>query len=233
MIGYFDYSVWLTYCSLLSAAAGIFITFTGNGHPYIGAMFLLFSGLCDAFDGRVARTKKDRTQSQISYGIQIDSLSDLVAFGVLPACIGAALLRRTLMTEAADASRWCSITARIPIAVFIIVFAIYIMAAFIRLAWFNVTEEEMQRSGKKVREFYTGLPVTSAALIFPSFLLIEHFLSYDISFVYYILLLATAAAFVSKFKVKKPTSAGLLLMVGVGALEFAVILIIRMIMRHG
>lgn len=137
------------------------------------------------------------------------------------------------MTEAADASRWCSITARIPIAVFIIVFAIYIMAAFIRLAWFNVTEEEMQRSGKKVREFYTGLPVTSAALIFPSFLLIEHFLSYDISFVYYILLLATAAAFVSKFKVKKPTSGGLLLMVGVGALEFAVILIIRMIMRHG
>jgi hypothetical protein len=44
------------------------------------------------FDGKVARTKKDRTEQEKSFGIQIDSLSDLVSFGVLPAVIGFAMV---------------------------------------------------------------------------------------------------------------------------------------------
>lgn len=60
----------------------------GMGHPYLGMFFLLFSGLCDTFDGKVARSKKDRTTQMKKFGIQIDSLSDLIAFGMLPACIG-------------------------------------------------------------------------------------------------------------------------------------------------
>ena len=80
MIGFFDYTVWLTYASLISAVVGIFTCFAGAGHPYLGAMCLLFSGLCDAFDGKVARTKKDRTPMQKKYGIQIDSLADIIAF---------------------------------------------------------------------------------------------------------------------------------------------------------
>lgn len=39
-------------------------------------------------DGRIARTKKDRTEQEKRFGIQIDSLNDLVCFGVLPAAIG-------------------------------------------------------------------------------------------------------------------------------------------------
>lgn len=39
------------------------------------------------FDGRVARTKKNRTAEQKGFGIQIDSLCDIVAFGILPAVI--------------------------------------------------------------------------------------------------------------------------------------------------
>lgn len=91
MIGYYNYTVWLTYASLLSACLGIGVSLHGAGHPYWGVFFLLLSGLCDAFDGRVARRKKDRSQMEKKYGIQIDSLADLVAFGVLPACIGEAL----------------------------------------------------------------------------------------------------------------------------------------------
>ena len=93
MLGYYDYTVILTYFSLISAGVGIFLCLSGNGHPYLGVFFLLFCGLCDAFDGKVARTKRDRTPEQRCFGIQIDSLSDLVAFGVLPACIGIAMLR--------------------------------------------------------------------------------------------------------------------------------------------
>ena len=81
MIGFFDYTVWLTYASLLSAIVGIFVSLSGFGHPFIGTFFLLFSGLCDAFDGKVARTKPNRTKMERNYGIQIDSLADLVAFG--------------------------------------------------------------------------------------------------------------------------------------------------------
>ena len=69
------------------------------GHPYIGMLFLLFCGLCDAFDGKVARTKKNRTERMKKFGIQIDSLSDLVAFGVLPACIGIAMMRSSIYYE--------------------------------------------------------------------------------------------------------------------------------------
>ena len=92
MIGIFDYTVILTYLSLLSAGTGIIVSLHGNGHPYWGVFFLLICGICDLFDGKVARTKKNRTEMERNFGIQIDSLSDMVAFGVLPACIGVSLL---------------------------------------------------------------------------------------------------------------------------------------------
>ena len=87
MIGFYDYTVVLTYLSLMSGATGIMLCLNGIGHPYLGMFFLLFSGLCDTFDGKVARTKKNRTEQMKNFGIQIDSLSDLVAFGLLPASI--------------------------------------------------------------------------------------------------------------------------------------------------
>ena len=92
MLGYYNYTVILTYLSLVSAGLGITISLMGAGHPFLGTFFLLFCGLCDAFDGEIARRKKDRTEDEIKFGVQIDSLSDLVAFGVLPAIIGEAMI---------------------------------------------------------------------------------------------------------------------------------------------
>jgi len=99
MIGFYNYTMFLTYMSLVSASLGIMLSLSGGGHPFIGCFFLLFSGFCDAFDGKVARTKKNRTHMEREFGIQIDSLSDLVAFGVLPACIGVALMRTSRYFE--------------------------------------------------------------------------------------------------------------------------------------
>ena len=42
---------------MISATCGIIFCLNNIGHPYIGMLFLLFCGLCDAFDGKVARTK--------------------------------------------------------------------------------------------------------------------------------------------------------------------------------
>ena len=72
MLGIWDYTVVLTYCSLLSAVTGILVSLDGHGHPYIGVMFLLLCGLCDTFDGRVARSKKNRTKKEKDFGVQID-----------------------------------------------------------------------------------------------------------------------------------------------------------------
>ncbi len=221
MIGFYDYTVWLTYASLLSAIAGIFVCFSGQGHPFIAAFFLLFSGLCDAFDGRVARTKPNRTKTERNYGIQIDSLADLVAFGVLPACIGSALYQMT-EKNVPDSAMTC-----IPYAVLVALFGVYVLAALVRLAYFNVTEEENQAKGQMVRKVYTGLPVTSAALIFPTFLLISYLTPADIAVGYYAVMLLTAFLFVSKISVRKPGFRGIMIMVAFGAAEFALFLILR------
>lgn len=223
MIGFYDYTVWLTYLSLISAVVGIFVAQAGPGHPYIAAIFLLISGLCDAFDGMVARTKPGRTDQQKRYGIQIDSLSDLVAFGVLPACIGVALYRSMLLLEPQAEQ---AVVLAVPYAVYVAVFAIYILAALIRLAYFNVIAEENCAAGKATKT-YIGLPVTSAALIFPAFLLLRHLLGRDIAIFYYGVMLLTAGLFVSRFSLRKPGKRGILLMVAFGALEFILILVVK------
>ena len=76
LIGFYDYTVILTYLSLISAVGGIALV--TSGHPILATFCLLFSGLCDMFDGKVARSKKNRTAEEKSFGIQIDSLTDVV-----------------------------------------------------------------------------------------------------------------------------------------------------------
>ncbi len=174
MIGFYDYTVILTYLSLISSGIGIMISLSGKGHPYFGVFFLLFCGLCDAFDGKVARTKKNRSDMERNFGIQIDSLSDVIAFGVLPACIGAAMIRTSpflINTLKINCGIWYGTLIRFSLFSILI---LYILAALIRLAYFNVTEEERQKMEACTRTEYTGLPVTSAALIFPTILLLQY-----------------------------------------------------------
>ncbi len=226
MIGFYDYTVWLTYASMLSAGTGIVVSLYGLGHPYMGMFFLLFSGFCDAFDGMVARTKKDRTRMQCNYGIQIDSLADVVAFGVLPACIGVALMRRSEMANVIfSESSPIGVTALGFVMHAILM--LFMLCALIRLAYFNVTEEERQQTeGEKVRKEYTGLPVTSSALIFPTILLVDYWISaVDLTLIYYSVLVLTGFAFLGKFKVRKPSKKGVMIMVAIGAVEFVILLI--------
>ncbi len=226
MIGVFDYTVILTYLSLLSASCGIFVSLGGSGHPYWGCLCLLFCGLCDAFDGMVARKKKNRTQMEQNFGIQIDSLSDLVAFGVLPACIGAALLRvsPTLGSLLAGTSGAVKGLATFGLHA---VLALYILAAMIRLAYFNVTEEERQSAEGGKRKYYTGLPVTMASLILPAVLLLNFALPADLAPCYFLTLLIVGLCFLLRFQVKKPGLKGVLVMVGIGLAEILVFLLAR------
>lgn len=234
MIGYYDYTVVLTYLSMLSATSGIMLCLNDIGHPYLGMFFLMLCGLCDAFDGKVARTKKNRTDQMKQFGIQIDSLSDLVAFGVLPACIGIAMLRSSIefsifpdfkFLHLADKSAIIKIILTV-IAVF------YALAAMIRLAYFNVLEEERQKTEDGANKTYIGLPVTSAALVFPTILLIHIFCNADLTILYFIFLAIVGYLFVSKIEFKKPTMKGVLIMISIGLVEAAALAWIFIVMKR-
>ena len=231
MIGFYDYTVILTYLSLLSSTTGIVVALAGVGHPYIGCFFLLLSGLCDAFDGKVARTKKMRSPAEKAFGIQIDSLSDLVAFGVLPACIGTALIRTSPMLTAALADPGSPHQLTVGRFLLHAVLVLYVLAAMIRLAYYNVTEEERQKTEAGARSHYLGLPVTSAALIFPLVLLLQYLTRSDITIAYICAALLTGALFLVPFRLKKPGLRGILIMVGLGALEFLLLLLWKVIFK--
>ncbi len=224
MLGFYDYTVWLTYASLLSAGAGILFSLQGGGHPYVGIFFLMISGLCDAFDGRVARTKKNRTEMEKNFGVQIDSLADLVAFGVLPICVGSAMLRVYETIPSVAAKLRVSTNGLILNILTVVIMLFFLLAALIRLAYFNVTEEERQKTEGGCRKYYEGLPVTSSAIIFPLILTVQYIQPVDITPVYFLGLLLVGLAFISKFKVPKPGLREILIMVGIGALDFAILL---------
>lgn len=236
MIGIYDYTVVLTYLSLLSAGTGIVLSLSDLGHPYLGIFCLLFCGLCDAFDGKVASTKKNRTDIERKFGIQIDSLSDLIAFGVLPACIGIAFLRRSeLFNKMANFNDAVKIEdselQSVLVKVFIFgVLILYILAALIRLAYFNVSEEERQSTETGARKYYLGLPVTSASIIFPSVALLTYaFSPRDISWMYIIAIVVTGILFICPFKLKKLGFKGIMVLVGIGLLEFIALLTFKIL----
>jgi CDP-diacylglycerol--serine O-phosphatidyltransferase len=72
-IGFYDYTVILTYLSLISSVLGM--TRAIHGDYKLAIFCLAFSGICDAFDGRVARTKKNRTEMEKNYGIHVHLLA--------------------------------------------------------------------------------------------------------------------------------------------------------------
>lgn len=235
MIGVYDYTVILTYLSLLSGASRIIVCLKGIGHPYLGMFFLLFSGLCDTFDGKVARSKRNRTEREKRFGIQIDSLSDLVAFGVLPACIGIAMLRCSLEYTTLPNIYMIRLQER-PLftqVILTVIAALYVLAAMIRLAYFNVLEEEDENRDENGQKIYLGLPVTSAALIFPAVLLLHVFSNVDLTLLYFVVLVVVGFLFLSKIHIKKPQNKEIALMIGFGALEFIVLAVILAFMHMG
>ena len=196
MIGVYDYTVIATYLSLLLGLGGLYSA--AQNEPLDAMLCLMLAGLLDAFDGRIARTKKDRTEQEKRFGIQIDSLNDLVCFGVLPAAIGWSM----------DCDRlW-----------FLATMSFFALCALIRLAYFNVTEELRQQETDECRKTYTGLPITSAALILPFFFcFLDIFQRAAILHGALLVVMAlTGASFVMPFHIRKPRSKEQWALLGIG-----------------
>ncbi len=76
-IGKYNISVILTYIGVAFAFSGIAAAF---GEKFAAAMiFLAAAGICDLFDGVIARKCK-RDEAEKEFGVQIDSLADVIGF---------------------------------------------------------------------------------------------------------------------------------------------------------
>ena len=181
MIGFYNFSVVLTYIGLASAIVGM--TQACDEKYKIAIVCLMICGICDMFDGKIARAMK-RTEDAQKFGIQIDSLCDLVCFGVFPAILGYAFGAHGFF------GTFCLVC--------------YVLCAVIRLGYFNVMEEKRQKETNELRKEYQGLPVTSAAVIFPLVFLLKDSGKFSFSLVWEITMLFVAFLFVLDFKVKKP-----------------------------
>lgn len=204
MLGIYNYTVILTYLGMLTGFTGITCAYGGN---IKGALIcLMIAGVCDMFDGKVASTM-ERTRQEKRFGVQIDSLSDLICFGVLPALI-------------VYASGSGSLRLLPP--------AVYLLCALIRLAWFNVDEEERQERETGGRSVYYGLPVTSSALIFPIVMGLSAKRPGSAQWLAPLVMLVTAAAFLTPFRMKKPALPGKIGMLLLGVLGMILVIMAGM-----
>ncbi len=206
MIGFYSYTVILTYISFASSVAGMFCAMTM--HLRFAVFFLAFSGLCDMFDGKIARTKKDRTDDEKSFGIQIDSLCDIVCFGILPILICYQIGMRQVYSMA------------------ILIF--YGLAGLIRLGYFNVVEEKRQNATAEERKYYQGLPITSMAIALPLLFVVSPLFHSNDAFlaVLHVVVALVGILFITDFKMRKPSVAQLFLLVAVVAVAVVVLLFV-------
>lgn len=186
MVGFYNYTVYMTYIGMLSAVAGIL--FAAENETFSAVLCLIICGIVDALDGTIARTKKNRTASEKRFGIEIDSLSDLVAFGVLPAAIVFSL--SSLFDSFVMLARVAAL--------------FYALCALIRLAYFDVIAHEKLISGK-TNKSYVGLPVTSCAWVIPAAVCLLPYVSDEAALLLMpILLFVMGLLFITPFRLKKP-----------------------------
>lgn len=194
MLGVYDYTIILTYISLMVSIGGMLFSLIGDCR--MALVCLAISGLCDMFDGKVARTKKDRTEVEKRFGIQIDSLADIVCFGVSPAILCYRMGMRGLTGVA--------------------ILLFYVLAGLIRLAWFNVSEEVRQDETEEKRKYYQGLPITSMAVLLPLLAVFKPMLGKrEFMLSLHALVLLVGLLFITNFKFRKPKNRTLAIIVGV------------------
>lgn len=205
IIGYYNYTVVLTYLGMISACIAVFLSIGGSS--WLSIWFLMFAGLCDMFDGTVASTKKDRDEDQKRFGIQIDSLCDLVGFGVAPGVFVYSVSENKISSGI--------------VAVFLI------LAAVIRLAYFNVLEENRQKQETGHRKSYLGVPVTTIVLVMPIIYLLNACGLFISEYSYQAAAALMGIGFITPVYIKKPQRAGKIAIIALGLLEAVAMLLVH------
>lgn len=203
--GVYNPSIILTYISVFCAIAGIMNLMKAPVETldYMKTVLplLITSGVCDMFDGAVARKCK-RTDVEKEFGVQLDSLADTVAFVVFPACILLHMCHYDTISY--------------------VIACAYVFAGIMRLGWFNVTVEEN-------KGYFQGMPVTLSAAIIPLVYLILHKCGLTIELhavAAKIMFSAIACLFIANFRFKKPGIKGRIIMGGMALIVATIIIIL-------
>jgi CDP-diacylglycerol--serine O-phosphatidyltransferase len=177
-IGLYNVPLLITVLGIFSALWACLLSF--NDKFEFAVIFFILAGLCDLFDGVVARKLK-MTEEEKKFGLYIDSIADAVSFGLAPVII----LLHSGFNSNLD----------------YLLFSFYCFSASIRLAYFNLLQER----NDKPTTYYTGLPVTYAALILPIVFTIGVFLDESIANVLVrFSLFLLGFFFILKVPIKKP-----------------------------
>jgi CDP-diacylglycerol--serine O-phosphatidyltransferase len=169
----------VTYVSLVASLAAVAAAMHGSAAG-AGALIAV-AALADTFDGRFARLF-DRTRDQQAMGVELDGLSDSVAFGVVP------LLSVALLTP------WKTPSAEI---LWWLAGGIYAVCALTRLAFYNISHSQVTG--------FVGLPAPVSALVWSTVLLLEANPTRAIA-----VACITGVAMVAPIPIPRPTGAGLM-----------------------
>ena len=112
----------------------------GDDDFYRASLLLVFALFFDMLDGRVARL----TKTQSAFGLQIDSLADVISFGVAPAAIAYGCGMHGLYDR--------------------IVLVFFVACGVSRLARFNITAEALSGGGDKVK-YFEGTPIPTSLFL--------------------------------------------------------------------
>ncbi len=119
---------------------------------YRAALLIVFALFFDGIDGRVARL----TKTQTAIGVQLDSLADVISFGVAPAI----LVYHWSLGELGTAG--------------MLVGFVYVAAGAVRLARFNVISTGDDGQANRPGKYTQGLPIPAAAGILISIVVANH-----------------------------------------------------------
>lgn len=179
MLGFWNKSVYITYLGAFASILGLLLAFNYNDYDY-AFVGMIIAAVCDMFDGKVARHLK-RTEQEKNFGVEIDSLADVVAFITVPAItLYLSGLRRVYQ---------------------LFFLALYVVTGIIRLGYFNVA---MSNKDKAI-EYYQGIPVPVSVLIFGLIWILEKAFPIDHVLLFTILVPIVGYLHISKIRIKKFT----------------------------
>ena len=145
MIREFHLADWFTLANAVCGTGAVFsmmtyLQTTEVRHVYFACGMVVAAGVFDVLDGRVARWR----QKTSAMGRELDSLADLISFGVAPAVIGYGCGMQGLYDR--------------------IVLAYFVACGVSRLARYNITAEALSEGGDKVK-YFEGTPIPSSLLL--------------------------------------------------------------------
>lgn len=146
-------NIWLGYFAVINALRGFQLVATGDGYAEAATHFdnaaraIGWAVLFDALDGRIARMTRTNTE----IGIQLDSIADVLTFGVAPAVLAYSWGYGSALAEGSDAHKLGWFFS-----------FLYLVCGAFRLARFNV-QAMRPASDRADKKSFVGLPIPAAA----------------------------------------------------------------------